>query len=159
MVSDFTEVDFARTRLLRKEVFDLAELLADVRDELTPLAATRRQKIECDDGGSLRIEGDVSRLRDALDLLVVAVLNFSPKDAVVRLSLRRHTGVAELRIEGPFTDDAAKAGFLSAKATLEQHQGDLRVRTALNGGLCLSLRLPTPGTTTDLAPSVRGLSS
>lgn len=164
---------------LRREVLDLAALVAATAADMTPAAEKARQRVEVDlPSAPVLVFGDEARLRQIVINLVQNAINFSRADSTVRVGLRAEGAVAEVAVRDdgvgiepesfgmifvPFSQGghatAQGAGGLGLGLALvrglaELHGGGVRVESpGLGLGATFTVWLPVAPAPAPAAPS------
>src|SRR3954471_3115547 len=153
---------------IRRDLVDLAALVADVLEANRPLVERKRQTIALSGPKSLIATGDPDRLRDAVDNLVSNAVKYSPPEGAVAVDLGRvgDEAVVRVRDSGPglspedlsrlfgrFQRLSAKPtageastglGLSIAKRIVDLHGGRLTAENAQTGGAVFTITLPVP---------------
>src|SRR5215212_6503204 len=154
---------------IRRELVDLAALVADVVEANRPLVERKRQTVAVSGPMSLVATGDPDRLRDAVDNLVSNAVKYSPPDGAIMIALSRVgdealVGVRDSgpglspedlsRLFGRFQRLSAKPtggeastglGLSIAKRIIDLHGGRLTADGAgPEGGAAFTIALPAP---------------
>ncbi len=147
----------------------LPKLLADVADQMTPLAAAQSVWLAVDAVGSpATVPADEELLRRVLQNLIDNALRYSPENATVRLVARRDGEHVELRVidQGPgIPVDAREAvfdkwtrlsrgvdqavvgrglGLAFCKLAVEAQRGTITIEANEPNGAVFVVRLPAP---------------
>jgi len=83
---------------LQPTSFSLGELASEVTEDLSVLAEERRQSLEVQDAGQVRVRADRPTLRQAVINLVDNAIKYSPEETAIRLITRRDRGQAVLEV-------------------------------------------------------------
>jgi len=147
---------------------DLRGLLDEVAASAQASGAARGVHVELQPGDAARVMGDAFLLRRALTNLVDNAIDFSPRDGVVTLTLRRRgrSVDATVRDQGPGVPEYAEAkvfekfyslarphshkkstglGLSFVKEIAELHRGRISLTNAVGGGALATLSLPLDG--------------
>jgi signal transduction histidine kinase len=155
-----TFLEYARPAPLRVERIDAAALLEDVLGALAPRLTANGVKIDRAFPASLPIEADRERLRQVVWNLCLNALGAMPAGGELRVEGRVRAGGIEITIadtgEGipaddlahvfePFfanRQDATGLGLALVHRIVEEHGGELTVRSERGLGTELTVRLP-----------------
>jgi two-component system, OmpR family, sensor histidine kinase CreC len=155
----------SRRALDRTEPVHLRTLAAEVAASAQASGATRGVRVELTAGEAISVEGDAFLLRRALANLLDNAIDFSPRDGLVTLALRRRgrSVDAVVRDHGPGIPDYAEdkvfekfyslarpnsikkstgLGLSFVKEIAELHQGRVSLKNADGGGAVATLSLP-----------------
>jgi signal transduction histidine kinase len=149
---------------LRLEPLDVADLLADIREAVEPLAAERQIRIGLEAVPSLTVPGDRARLEQALGNLVSNAVKFSPLGETVRLRALSENGqaVVEIRDSGigipedeipelmqrfyrastAGTVEGTGLGLAISREIIERHHGRVEIESEQGVGSTFRVRLP-----------------
>ena len=155
---------------IARQPIALSELVEDIYEQGHGLA--RGQQLIRDIEPGITVRGDPDRLRQVILNLVDNALKYTPAEGTVTVSLRRHDGQAELRVEDTgegiavdalphifdrfYRADKARArrsggaglGLAIAQAIVDAHGGELQAASGgIGRGSCFTLRLPLAGAT------------
>ncbi|TAK27843.1 MAG: PAS domain S-box protein [Myxococcaceae bacterium] len=101
LIDDLLDVSrISRAKVsLRREVLDLAALVAATVADMAPAAEKARQRVEVDlPAAPVLVFGDEARLRQIVINLVQNAINFSPAGSTVAVGLRTDGAVAEVAV-------------------------------------------------------------
>jgi two-component system sensor histidine kinase CreC len=162
---ELTELE-SRRSLETVAPVDLRALMDEVCSSAQSSGASRGVRVQLLPGDAAIVEGDAFLLRRALANLVDNALDFSPRDALVTLSLERRGRTVELRVRdhGPGIPDYAEGkvfekfyslarpesrkkstglGLSFVKEIAELHRGRASLRNVEGGGALATLSLPS----------------
>ena len=164
---ELTALESRRT-LDRTAAVDLRALLDEVGMSAQASGAARGVRVEVHAGDAASVEGDAFLLRRALTNLVDNAIDFSPREGVVSLALRRRGRSVDAIVQdqGPGVPDYAEAkvfekfyslarphsnkkstglGLSFVKEIAELHHGRISLKNAAGGGALATLSLPLDG--------------
>ncbi|MDX6533351.1 MAG: two-component system, OmpR family, sensor histidine kinase CiaH [Gaiellales bacterium] len=145
---------------------DLGELVRDVVDAFTPIAAERGIELTAAAGDDLHVRGDREQLRQVLVILLDNALRYTPAAGRVHVQAREDgssavltvhdtgVGIAEEAVERVFErffrgDEArnrqsggAGLGLAIARELVAQHSGRISVESTEGAGSTFTVRLP-----------------
>lgn len=143
---------------------DLSSLVADTTAELSPLAEEQGVQLAADVDETVRVSGDIVRLRQLLLILLDNALKFTPAGGTVSVQVRPHGGRALLQVgdSGPGIDpadlphifdrfyradrartgDGSGLGLSIGKWIVEAHGGHVRAGNAPDQGASFTVDLP-----------------
>ena len=151
---------------IRRDSFDLAEMLDDVAASARLEGQTRNIRIQLDDSTPLPLSGDAELLQRAIENVVRNALAHSPQDGTIMIDVQPDTdrvsiavrdqgpGVPEERLDNIFqpfvrlndergVDTAGGGiGLAIAQAAIELHGGSIRAQNHVDGGLEVLIDLP-----------------
>jgi len=162
---DLAQMDLAAE--MKSETLDIVSLLLELVDEFQPSAKAKGQVLTLEKTEtSLQVQGEPLKLRQALRNLVSNAIKYTPGEGTITLSLEKQ--VEELRIhvrdngygipsaDLPFIfnrfyrvqNGAAQdvegngLGLAIVKSVLEQHRGQIEVKSEPGKGSCFTVILP-----------------
>jgi two-component system sensor histidine kinase CreC len=164
---ELTALESRRT-LDQTAAVDLRALLDEVGTSAQASGAARGVRVEVQAGDAASVEGDAFLLRRALTNLVDNAIDFSPREGVVSLALRRRGRSVDAIVQdqGPGVPDYAEAkvfekfyslarphsnkkstglGLSFVKEIAELHHGRVSLKNAAGGGALATLSLPLDG--------------
>jgi signal transduction histidine kinase len=144
---------------LRRELVDLAELIADIVRAYAAQAGTSGVGLVNDVRAPARISADKDLLREAVANLVDNAVRFSPPGGAVTLRVARGPagpsidvidsgpGIDAERLPRLFdrfqrSDSGSGLGLAIARRVVERHGGTIHVRTARGEGSTFTIELP-----------------
>ena len=123
---------------LRREVCELANVVADAMDAVQPLITSREQRLEKHGLESLvRVEGDPARLQQVLINLLKNAAKYSPPGAMISISLSQEEDQAVMRIKDSGVGISAEMLdrifelFVQSDETLDRADGGMGVGLTL----------------------------
>ena len=158
--------DVISTRIVATPV---REVVADVSDTLSVVAAERGQRVELHDGGDISVLADPGLLRLALVNLVQNAIRYSPAGTSIRLRTSSTGGEAVIEVadQGPGippehqarifdrfyridkararSDGGAGLGLAIVKWSVERMHGAVELESTVGRGSLFRLRMPMPG--------------
>jgi two-component system sensor histidine kinase CpxA len=148
-------------------VFDLADLLGEVVDDAAFEAEAAGSEVALEPGGDVPMRGHPSLVRSALDNVLRNAIRYAPRGTAVDVRLEAGTGAATVRVRDrgpgvpelqldslfePFSRVAdarergsggAGLGLAITRRAVELHGGSVEARNHPDGGLEVSIRLPS----------------
>jgi signal transduction histidine kinase len=151
---------------LRPERVDLSALTDQVVELYRYVAEERQIRLSAVHPGSLELEVDPTRLRQAVSNLVDNAIKYTPAGGTVEVSTQSETGRALLRVRdtGPgiplpeqgriwdrlYRGDQSRSqrglglGLSLVKAIVEAHRGSVKVESKPGAGSTFTIELPSP---------------
>jgi two-component system OmpR family sensor kinase len=145
---------------------DLSALAASLTDQMEPIAAAKNVHLETQLAPNVIVRGDSNWLERVILNLLDNAIKFTAEDGTVRLRLASDGAQAVLRVEDTGVGIPADAiphvferffraepsrskhvegvglGLALTKWIVEQHHGQIEVRSQLDRGTCFTVRLP-----------------
>lgn len=146
---------------------DLADIAADTAQEMRLLAEPKRISVESDIAGPVVIEGDDTRLRELLTILIDNSIKYSDEGSSVKVSVEESGGKAQLTVSDNgrgipedalprifdrfYRADRARSremggtglGLAIAKWIVVSHHGHIDIDSRPGEGTTVSVSLPT----------------
>jgi signal transduction histidine kinase len=177
IVGDLTTLALADARQLRidRQPMQLNDVVRDLMSQTQPLADERGVHLKPELNGGVRIEGDASRVRQLLLILLDNALTHTPSGGEVSIGVLRQNGHAKVTVsdtgagippsdmphifERFYRADKARTrenggsglGLAIAKWIVDAHKGDIHVKSSPGTGTRVDISLPaiddppTPG--------------
>jgi signal transduction histidine kinase len=177
IVGDLTTLALADARQLRidRQPMQLNDVVRDLMSQTQPLADERGVHLKPELNGGVRIEGDASRVRQLLLILLDNALTHTPSGGEVSIGVLRQNGHAKVTVsdtgagippsdlphifERFYRADKARnrenggtgLGLAIAKWIVDAHKGDIQVKSSPGTGTRVAISLPaiddppTPG--------------
>ena len=168
IVGDLTTLALADARQLRidRKPMELNDIVRDLMGQTQPLADERGVRLKPELNGGVTIEGDASRVRQLLLILLDNALTHTPSGGEVSIGVLRQNGHARVTVSdtgaGIPADDlphiferfyrADKArtrenggsglGLAIAKWIVDAHKGEIQVKSAPGEGTRVAINLP-----------------
>ena len=148
------------------ERIDLAEIAADTAREMRLLAERRQITVECDTNGPVGVEGDDTRLRELITILIDNAIKYSDEGSSVRVSVEKADGQATLTVSDNgrgippdalphifdrfYRADKARSreiggtglGLAIARWIVDSHDGHIEIDSRQGEGTTISIELP-----------------
>jgi signal transduction histidine kinase/CheY-like chemotaxis protein len=173
-VLDLAKVEAGRLEL-RRERFDLGQLIAEVASGLRPLADRKRIRITSDVGHTAVLDADRGRVRQILYNLLSNAIKFTSDDGQVGIATRDDDGGIEVAVSdtgvgiaaedldtvfqeftqvGPADAQAGGTGLGLAltRRLVEAHDGSIRVESTVGSGSRFIVLLPSVAATEAPSP-------
>jgi len=177
IVGDLTTLALADARqlLIDRKPMELNDVVRDLMSQAQPLADERGVHLKPELNGGVRIEGDASRVRQLLLILLDNALTHTPEGGEVSIGVLRQNGHAKVTVsdtgagippgdiphifERFYRSDKARTrenggsglGLAIAKWIVDAHKGDIQVKSSPGTGTRVAVSLPaiddppTPG--------------
>jgi signal transduction histidine kinase len=168
IVGDLTTLALADARQLRidRKPMELNDVVRDLMSQTQPLADERGVHLKPELNGGVRIEGDVSRVRQLLLILLDNALTHTPQGGEVSIGVLRQNGHAKVTVsdtgagippndiphifERFYRADKARTrenggsglGLAIAKWIVDAHKGDIQVKSSPGAGTRVAVSLP-----------------
>ena len=168
IVGDLTTLALADARQLRldRKPMELNDVVRDLMGQTQPLAEERGVRLTPELNGGVRVDGDASRVRQLLLILLDNALTHTPRGGEVSIGVARQNGTAHVTVSDtgagiPAADiphiferfyraDKARTredggsglGLAIAKWIVEAHKGDIQVQSAPGKGTRVAVSLP-----------------
>jgi signal transduction histidine kinase len=145
---------------------ELNDVVRDLMSQTQPLADERGVHLKPELNGGVRIEGDVSRVRQLLLILLDNALTHTPQGGEVSIGVLRQNGHAKVTVsdtgagippndiphifERFYRADKARTrenggsglGLAIAKWIVDAHKGDIQVKSSPGAGTRVAVSLP-----------------
>jgi signal transduction histidine kinase len=168
IVGDLTTLALADARQLRidRKPMELNDVVRDLMSQTQPLADERGVHLKPELNGGVRIEGDASRVRQLLLILLDNALTHTPAGGEVSIGVLRQNGHARVTVsdtgagippsdiphifERFYRADKARTresggtglGLAIAKWIVDAHKGDINVKSSPGEGTRVAITLP-----------------
>jgi signal transduction histidine kinase/response regulator RpfG family c-di-GMP phosphodiesterase len=151
----------------KRETVDLSELLVKVADEFQPHAQAKRQSLALEGTATdCKVQGDALQLLQALRNVLGNAIKYTPDNGSIHLSLGQSNGMAVIKVHDtgygiPASDlpyifnrffrvrnnghekvEGNGLGLAIVKSIIEQHGGEVTVKSEPGSGTCFTLTLP-----------------
>ncbi len=169
LVDDLSLLARADTGVVRVERgrVDLSALAADIASELVPLAEAKDIRLDMRIAPTIHVNGDLTRLRQLVLILLDNALKYTPDGGTVRLTLARegHRARLEVADSGPGipphdlervfdrfyrseqsrSGEGSGLGLAIARWIVGAHGGQIEARNRPEGGAVFAVTLPVGG--------------
>jgi len=168
IVGDLTTLALADARQLRidRKPLELNDVVRDLMSQTQPLADERGVRLRPELNGGVRVQGDASRVRQLLLILLDNALTHTPSGGEVSIGVVRQNGHARVTVtdtgagipsadlphifERFYRADKARSredggsglGLAIAKWIVDAHKGDIEVNSAEGHGTKVAVSLP-----------------
>jgi two-component system sensor histidine kinase CreC len=152
----------AKEALLQRESIDVAMLFSQIHNLINTRLNTKNLTLTTSSPKSLKIQGDIIMLETGLVNLLENAIEFSPEDAIIKLSasVAENTVILSVRDNGPGIAEFAKErafehffsmrnsgkssglGLVFVKEVAQLHSGTVSIGNQEDGGALASIILP-----------------
>lgn len=150
----------------RMDRIDLAEIAADTTRQMRLLAERKQIAVESETNGPVTVEGDDTRLREMITILIDNAIKYSDEGSSVKVSVEKADGQAHLTISDNgrgipmdalprifdrfYRADKARSreiggtglGLAIAKWIVDSHNGHIEIDSRQGEGTTVSIELP-----------------